>query len=461
MEQNNPIQKNDILNINNIIFDKGDFSENEHRLFLEALILCDKNFQEMTKFLKNKNYNELILYSEKLSKYLQQKYQKKENNSFITIQKEKINEYSNEVLEEYIYGNYYLSTKNTDNSNSVDDYFIDDNKSILGLNNNNKKIFIIRKFPKYKTLIENNINNNNKNGINIPNIGNDKESRKTLINKLLNENCKEANFTKMEELAKMSEILQIINKTENNYAFNNGLSKDSSNKKKSFISSDTNNQNKINNINDNNNLGKKRNIHFKLNIDEKEKKKKYDFINDNNQTFLNNMNNFNNNNCFTNENFIEKNNNNNNNIPINLSNNFLPNHNFQFEPINNNILNNNINLFPNIQTNNMNENSLLYYFQNYSSNLNHFIPQQLSFMPPPIFNLPFPILGLTIPNINIPVINNHNFPNSLNNPKIEQNLNYMNYMNFNDNFNEKLIYLQNLQSTLNKQKNINNNNIDN
>ena len=337
MEQNNPIQKNDILNINNIIFDKGDFSENEHRLFLEALILCDKNFQEMTKFLKNKNYNELILYSEKLSKYLQQKYQKKENNSFITIQKEKINEYSNEVLEEYIYGNYYLSIKNTDNSNSVDDYFIDDNKSILGLNNNNKKIFIIRKFPKYKTLIENNINNNNKNGINIPNIGNDKESRKTLINKLLNENCKEANFTKMEELAKMSEILQIIYKTDNNYSLNNKLSDDSSNKTKSFISSDTNNQNKINDINYNIILGKKRNIHFKSFIDEKEKIEKNDIIN---EIKLNNRN------CFKNMNINNKdiNFNNNNNNPINISNKFLPNNSFQINQINDNISNYNLNL---------------------------------------------------------------------------------------------------------------------
>ena len=139
MEQNNPIQKNDILNINNILFDKGDFTENEHRLFLEALILCDKNFHEMTKYIINKNYNDLILYSEKLSKYLKQKYQKKENNSLIKIEKGKINEYSNEVLEEYIFENYNLFTKNIHNSNSVDDYLIDDNKSILGLNNNNKK----------------------------------------------------------------------------------------------------------------------------------------------------------------------------------------------------------------------------------------------------------------------------------------------------------------------------------
>ena len=78
----------------------------------------------------------------------------------------------------------------------------------------------------------------------------------------------------MEELAKMSEILQIIYKTDNNYSLNNKLSDDSSNKTKSFITSDTNNQNKINDINYNINLGKKRNLHFKSFIDEKEKNRK-------------------------------------------------------------------------------------------------------------------------------------------------------------------------------------------
>ena len=62
---------------------------------------------------------------------------------------------------------------------------IDDNKTVLGLNNNNKKILFIRKYPKYKTLIEKNINNNNNsNIINIPNFGNDKESKKK-INKYI------------------------------------------------------------------------------------------------------------------------------------------------------------------------------------------------------------------------------------------------------------------------------------
>ena len=112
MEQNNPIQKNDKLNINNIIFDKGDFTENEHRLFLEAFIIYDKNYQEMSEYIKNKYYSDIILYSKKLTKYLQQKYQKKENNSSINIEKAKISEYSNEELEEYIYNNYYLCKKN-------------------------------------------------------------------------------------------------------------------------------------------------------------------------------------------------------------------------------------------------------------------------------------------------------------------------------------------------------------
>ena len=454
MEQNNPIQKNDKLNINNIIFDKGDFTENEHRLFLEAFIIYDKNYQEMSEYIKNKYYSDIILYSKKLTKYLQQKYQKKENNSSIIIEKAKISEYSNEELEEYIYNNYCLPIKNSENSNLVDEYFIDDNKSMLGLNNN-KKIFYIQKYPKNKTLIEKNINNNNNIEITIQNIVDDKESKKKIIHKLLNENCKEVNLTKMEELTKMNEIIQIINKTENNNNLNHGLSDDSSNKTNSYITNEIKNQNKSNDINDNNNLGKKRNMNFISFFDEKEKIEKNDFINEinsSNRIYFNNMNNINNNinnnninddnNLFPNEKFI----NNNNNISINLSNNFIPNHSFQFNQINDNFLNNNMNLNSNIHSNDINENPLSYFFQrNNSSNLNQFIPQQLGLMPPPIFNLPFPILGITIPNINIPEVNNQNFHNSINIPKYESNSNLMNLMNFGNNFNENTLYYNNIQ----------------
>ena len=56
---------------------------------------------------------------------------------------------------------------------------IDDNKTVLGLNNNNKKIFYIQKYPKYKTLIEKDINNNSNNiEINFQNILDHKDNQK-------------------------------------------------------------------------------------------------------------------------------------------------------------------------------------------------------------------------------------------------------------------------------------------
>ena len=61
--------------MNNILFD-GDFTEKENRLFLEAFILYDKNFKEMTEYIKNKNYNDIIFFSEKLTNYLKQKSKK-------------------------------------------------------------------------------------------------------------------------------------------------------------------------------------------------------------------------------------------------------------------------------------------------------------------------------------------------------------------------------------------------
>ena len=164
-------------------------------------------------------------------------------------------------------------------------------------------------------------------------------------------------------------------------------------------------------------------------------------INNNNNNNINNNND--NNNYFQNEKFIK----NIDNIPINLSNNFLPNHSFQFNQINDNILNNNLDLNSNIHSNDLNENPLSYYFQrNNSCNLNQFLPQQFGLMPPPIFNLPFPILGITIPNINIPDVNNQNFHNSINIPKYESNSNLMNLMNLGNNFNENSMFYKNIQS---------------
>ena len=186
---NNKIDKMIINNNEEITFDKGNFSEVDHRLFLESFILFDKNFKEMEEYTQTKNYNDILIYCDKFINFLNQKYNKKEGCLDLKINKENLKNYSNVELEEYIYVKFCINSKNLekDNSNSIYDYFIDDNKSLLGLSNNNKKIFFIRKYPKYKTLLNNNINNKNEfSEINVPNIGNDKESRKKLINKLLN-----------------------------------------------------------------------------------------------------------------------------------------------------------------------------------------------------------------------------------------------------------------------------------
>ena len=82
-----------------------------------------------------------------------------------------------------------------------------DNETLLGLYSSNKKIFYIRKYPKYKTLFNQNLTLENSNEI---------ENKKKLLKSLLNENNKDSNFSKLEELNNLSEILQIIHKTEEN-----------------------------------------------------------------------------------------------------------------------------------------------------------------------------------------------------------------------------------------------------
>ena len=461
LETNLNIEENNNLINNNkeISFDKGNFTEDEHRTFLESFILSDKNFKEMEQYNKTKNYNDILIYSDKFITYLNKKYNKKENSLNLKIDKENINNYPNEKLEEYIYEKFCLPIKNSfkENSNSVDDFFVDDNKSLLGLSKNNKKIFFIRKYPKYKTLLNNNLNIENKNnisGIQIPNIGNDKESRKKLINKLLNENCKEANYTKMEELAKMSEILQIINKVEN-YNITNDESVNS--KSKSFVTNDSNlnkNNNSHNKINENK-LGRKR-----LNQINEKNEKELENLNDikklndsNNQNINNNNNILNNNNYFKNL-FLSSQQ---NNILNQQQNNTITNQNinnpYYYNQINFNncfpYMNGNINKIPN--------------YSNFGN-------QQL--MPPPIFNLPIPMVGFNMSNINQPMTFEHNNQNPyfdnvnfLINQQ-QQNINLMNSINYFNNLSKENqsmpLFGQNQQMTFNNQnKEINNINFQN
>ena len=456
----NKEEQNSINNKEEINFEKGDFTDKEHRLFLESFILYDKNFKEMTQYTQTKNYNEILVYSDKFINYLNKKFNKKEGTSNLIIDKENINNYSNEELEEYINNKFCLSPQNSfkENINCVEDFFLDDNKSLLGLNNNNKKIFFIRKYPKYKTLLNNNLNIENKNlsEINVPNIGNDKESRKKLINKLLNENCKEANCTKMEELAKMSEILQIINKVEN-YNVTNDESLISKTKSLGTYDSNSNkNNNQFNNLN-NNNLGKKRSIKFNS-IIENEKKEK-DIENLNNLYQLNDKNiksNFQKDNFINNNNLFQ-----NNNLMKNL---FLSSQNNIFPQHKNIIPNQNLNnpyLFNQINPINYFSNPNL--ISNYNNNL---INQQL--LSHPFFNLPFPTFPYSN-NINQSIIyerNNQNpFYDNLNllNNQQNFNLNSINYVNNFNNENQTFNFFpqNNLNLFNNQNRESNNNNLQN
>ena len=92
-DEQNLIKKNE-----EIIFEKENFTEKEHRLFLESFILFDKNYKEMTKYIQTKKYNEILLYSDKFISYLNKKFNKKEGISKLKIDKENINKYSNEEL---------------------------------------------------------------------------------------------------------------------------------------------------------------------------------------------------------------------------------------------------------------------------------------------------------------------------------------------------------------------------
>ena len=86
MDVKNPETNHNTEEENNLInnkeetcLDKGNFTEEEHRTFLESFILSDKNFKEMEQYNKTKNYNDILVYSDKFITYLNKKYNKKEN----------------------------------------------------------------------------------------------------------------------------------------------------------------------------------------------------------------------------------------------------------------------------------------------------------------------------------------------------------------------------------------------
>ena len=70
----NKEEQNSINNKEEINIEKGDFTDKEHRLFLESFILYDINFKEMTQYTQTKNYNEILVYSDKFINYLNKKF---------------------------------------------------------------------------------------------------------------------------------------------------------------------------------------------------------------------------------------------------------------------------------------------------------------------------------------------------------------------------------------------------
>ena len=186
-------------------YNNGRWSEEEHRRFLEATALYGSKWEKVKEHVQTRSARQIRSHAQKFIMRLSKKKSfntKRVNILELPIAFEEYQKLSKKELESILMSKY------------------GNNKNFDTESKEGKKYFIIEKYPRYRTLKEM-INNRDKNPFDF--IGNflggeEKESevKKKLVEEILKENInEESNTKKMEELRKMSEVLQILNKTKN------------------------------------------------------------------------------------------------------------------------------------------------------------------------------------------------------------------------------------------------------
>ena len=183
----------------------GRWSEEEHRRFLEATALYGSKWEKVKEHVQTRSARQIRSHAQKFIMRLSKKksvYSKRVNILDLPIAFEEYQKLPKKELENILMSKF-------GNSKSFDTE-----------RKEGKKYFVIEKYPRFRTL-KDMINNKEKNPFDF--IGNflggeEKESevKKKLVEGILNESInEESNTKKMEELRKMSEVLQILNKTKN------------------------------------------------------------------------------------------------------------------------------------------------------------------------------------------------------------------------------------------------------
>lgn len=204
-------------------FNHGRWTEEEHRRFLEASAMYGNKWEKVKEHVQTRSSRQIRSHAQKFIIRLSKK------NNFIS--KGFFDKNSLKILDQYKnLSKHELECIIMKKFKGSTFTFFDLEKRMLNNNNcqNQKRIFFISKYPKYrilKDLIEE-ISDTNCFDF----VGNflgekekDSEFKKKLVEGIILDSPinEESNVKKMEELKKMSEVLQILNKTNQKFHFTN------------------------------------------------------------------------------------------------------------------------------------------------------------------------------------------------------------------------------------------------
>ena len=187
-------------------YNNGRWTDSEHRKFLEAIAVYGNKWDKVKEHVVTRSTRQIRSHAQKYIMSLSRKKFEKEvidNNSSI----EQLKEIDQSELESIIYNKF--------KGNSMKLFDLDMNVN-NHLRENNKKVFMIAKFPKHKELQEMLTKNSSKEFIkNIIREKNEITTKNRIIDDILNdeESNEETTEKKIEELRRMSEVLQILNKS--------------------------------------------------------------------------------------------------------------------------------------------------------------------------------------------------------------------------------------------------------
>ena len=204
-------------------FNNGRWTDSEHRKFLEAIAVYGNKWDKVKEHILSRSTRQIRSHAQKFVMSLsKKKIEKETKNTNSSI--EQLKTIDKAELESIIYNKF--------KGNSMKLFDLDMNMSNNYNRDSKKKVFMIEKFPRHrilKDMIKENGENSKEYIKGILEGKNEMLAKKRILDDVLNEEDEERTEKKIEELRKMSEVLQILNKSNNKKINNNNKSTSNNN----------------------------------------------------------------------------------------------------------------------------------------------------------------------------------------------------------------------------------------